>query len=193
MNITSFLEGQHEYFGASYDEFEKFGGPGVYFHLQCLRAAQDAFLSLRHVETLYATLTAWGMHRMGGSDKTKTKLTSWDRFHGSISANRTLLEEFRSCTMLGMAEDDYVDAVARLRHVYEKLDLTESEATVVVNSKALHHLFPEFIPPIDRQYTIRFLTQTPDRWRGGTGKYRLIPLPPGLDAQFARFTARVVS
>ena len=70
-------------FEGAYDQFEKFGGPCVYFHKECIRAGKEEMLSLRHIEMLYATLTAWGMHRMGDSEKTKTRLTSWERFSRS--------------------------------------------------------------------------------------------------------------
>ena len=187
MNTRSFLAGQKKYFETSYQQFEAFGGPCVYFHQECLRAAAAAFLSVRHIETLYATLAAWGMHRMGGVDRTKTKLTDWKRFYGSIIGNAEHFEPFRGRTMLNTPENEYLDDVVRLRPIYETLDLTVSDATVVVNSKALHHILPDFIPPIDRQYTIRFLTQPPDRWRDSAGRYRLISLPAGIDAQFRLF------
>lgn len=187
MNSSPFLDGQRGYFATSYEQFAAFGGPCVYFHRECLRAADTAFLSVRHIEMLYATLAAWGMHRMGRADKTKTKLTDWEQFSASISANAARLEEFRSHRMLDAAPNQYLDAVAHLRPVYETLALTVSDATVVVNSKALHHILPELIPPIDRQYTIRFLRQAPDQWRDSHGKWRLISLPAGIDAQFRLF------
>jgi hypothetical protein len=187
MNTDSFLQEQKKYFETSYEQFEAFGGPCVYFHRECLRAAETAFLSERHIETLYATLAAWGMHRMGSADRTKTKLTNWEKFRGSIIANAPQLAEFRDLRLLSAPAEEYLDALARLRPIYESLALTVSGATVVVNSKALHHILPEFIPPIDRQYTIRFLTQAPGRWRDSSGRYRLIALPAGMDAQFAVF------
>ncbi|HEY2931071.1 MAG TPA: hypothetical protein VGK99_04940 [Acidobacteriota bacterium] len=136
---------------------------------------------------LYATLAAWGMHRMGDADRTKTKLTDWEQFHGSILANASALGDFREYKILEISDGDYSAALKRLRPIYESLRLSASGATVVVNSKALHHVLPEFIPPIDRQYTIRFFTQSPDRWRDSKGKFRLISLPSGLEAQFCTF------
>jgi hypothetical protein len=62
-----------------------------------------------------------------------------------------------------------------------------SEASIVANSKALFHVLPEPIPPIDRQYTWRFFHAQPDRWRDVRGKYRAIQLPRGLEAQFDAF------
>ena len=133
---------------------------------------------------LYATLTAWGMHRMGDPKTTKTKLTDWDRFNRSILADSDALQQFRRHRMLEMSETEYAKAVLALEPIYRRLKLSISNATVVVNSKAFFHLFPELIPPIDRQYTVRFFTQAPERWRDRKGKFQVVSLPPGLDEQF---------
>lgn len=187
MNTARFLADQQRYFADSYDEFISFGGPSVYFHNECLRAGKGGFLSERHIEMLYATLAAWGMHRMGDPEATKTKLTDWDRFHGSILSQERALHQFRSHRMLEMSGVEYSDAVLALKPHYRAFELSVSDATVVVNSKALFHLFPEFIPPIDRQYTVRFFTQLPERWRNSNGKFRPLSLPAGFGPQFALF------
>lgn len=136
---------------------------------------------------LYATLTAWGMHRMGDPKTTKTKLTDWDRFSGSILADSDALQQFRGHRMLEMSETEYAEAVLALKPTYRRFKLSVSNATVVVNSKALFHLFPEFIPPIDRQNTVRFFTQAPERWRDRKGRFQVVSLPAGLDEQFDLF------
>ena len=186
-NADTFIADQQRFFAGSYKQFVAFGGPCVYFHQECLRAGREAFLSNRHLEMLYATLTAWGMHRMGDSETTKTKLTDWERFHGSLHKQATGLQGFRNHSMLEMPESEYSAAVLRLRPFYNALDLSVSDATIVVNSKALHHLFPNFIPPMDRQYTIRFFRYAPDKWRDAKGKFRAVQLPTGFDAQFDLF------
>lgn len=187
MNTASFLADQQRFFAGSYEEFVSFGGPCVYFHDECLRAGTEGFLSKRHLEMLYATLTAWGMHRMGDPEATKTKLSDWDRFQGSIVTQGSALHQFRHHRMLEMSETEYSDAVIALKPHYCAFKLSISAATVVVNSKAMFHLFPEFIPPIDRQYTIRFFTRSPERWRDAKGKFRIISLPVGLEPQFELF------
>src|SRR5438874_7253110 len=96
MNTERFLAEQKRYFTGSYEEFCLFGGPCVYFHEECLRAGAEEFLSRRHLEMLYATLTAWGMHRMGDPKTTKTKLIDWDCFSESILAESDALRQFRS-------------------------------------------------------------------------------------------------
>ena len=187
MNSARFLAGQREYFEGSYKGFKSFGGPSVYFHQQCLRAAENEFLSSRHIEMLYATLVAWGMHRMGDPKVTKTKLTDWDEFRRSIVEQRAALEPFRGCRMLGVSEGDYSDAVAAMKPHYRTLTLSTSAATLVVNSKALFHMFLEFIPPIDRQYTVRFFQRPPERWRDSKGKFRIVNLPSDVEGQFDLF------
>jgi len=187
MNTDRFLAEQMRYFTGSYGEFCSFGGPCVYFHDECLRAATEGFLSRRHVEMLYATLTAWGMHRMGDPKTTKTKLTDWDCFNKSILAQSDVLQQFRGHRMLEMSATEYADAIFALRPIYRRFKLSVSNATVVVNSKAFFHLFPDFIPPIDRQYTVRFFSQVPEQWRDLNGKFQGVSLPRTLDQQFALF------
>jgi hypothetical protein len=85
------------------------------------------------------------------------------------------------------SEAEYGKALRALKPTYGALRLSVSSATIVVNSKALFHLFPEFIPPIDRQYTVRFFTQTPAKWRDAKGKNRAVSLPPTANAQFDQF------
>ena len=187
MNSERFLANPAAYFSTAYQQFCAFGGPCVYFHRECLRAGEREFASSRHFEMLYATLTAWGMHRMGNADRTKTKLTEWDRFRQSLQACAEKLTPVRGLKMLDISEDEYADAIQSMRPAYEELRLSESSATIVVNSKALYHLLPDLVPPIDRQYTVRFFTQAPAMWRDGKGKFRPVMLPAGAGTQFGLF------
>ncbi len=187
MNSAMFLSGQRSYFEGSYDQFKTFGGPSVHFHLECLRVGRKEFLSDRHIELLYATLTAWGLHRMGDDKKTKAKLTDWDVFRGSLLVKANDLQQLREFSLLEMSESSYSRLIEQMRPCYESLKLSKSESTIVVNSKALHHLLPNLISPIDRQYTVRFFEQLPDKWRGSKGKFRAIQLPAERDAQFKKF------
>jgi hypothetical protein len=80
-----------------------------------------AFLSDRHIEMLYATLTAWGMHRLGDSSITKTKLPDWETFRISIAATHESLLPFRDSRMLDMTEKEYGEALLQLRPCYTAL------------------------------------------------------------------------
>lgn len=187
MNAVSFLIEPERYFNGAYEEFLAFGGPSVYFHQRCLEAAELGYLSERHVEMLYATLTAWGMHRMGDLKTTKTKLTDWPTFSHSIATQAAALEAFRNKAFLSMTVDAYSEAIMDLRPIYRTLNLSVSRASVVVNSKALFHLLPDLVPPIDRQFTLRFFQQPSDHWRDSNGKFRMVNLPAGFDNQFGLF------
>ncbi len=187
MNTDAFLAQPKQYFLDSYDEFKKFGGPCVYFHHECIRAGQEEFLSKRHVEMLYATLTAWGLHRMGDAEKTKAKLMEWKEFHESFFSHRDTLRHFLGYKMLESPEMEYSRALLQLRETYDSLKLSRSNASVVVNSKALFHLFPEWIPPIDRRYTLRFFKCPPEEWLDKKGKFRQIKFSSEKGAQFEKF------
>lgn len=187
MNAAAFLADQHRYFAGAYDQFVAFGGPSVYFHQECIRAGEADFLSERHIEMLYATLTAWGMHRMGDTDTTKTKLTNWEIFRDSLSGCLGDLKPLLGVGLVDLTGREYADVLTGLGPSYRKLRLSMSDATIVVNSKALYHLLPRLIPPIDRQYTVRFFKHPPDRWRDAKGKFRAVMLPSGIDAQFQLF------
>ena len=187
MNTAAFLRDQRRYFEGSYAQFCAFGGPCVYFHRECIRAGDASFLSDRHLEMLYATLTAWGMHRMGDTDTTKTKLTDWALFRDSIREHGTALEPLRRLDMRQLSDPEYEETVSALGSCYRGLAVSVSSATIVANSKTLYHLLPGLIPPIDRQYTIRFFRDAPDKWRGPNGKFKTITLPTGPEAQFDLF------
>ena len=186
-NESRLLANPSKYLAGAYDTFLAFGGPSVYFHVECLRACQEQFLSERHLEMLYATLTAWGMHRMGDTEKTKTKLTEWRTFCDCIQHQRNKLERFTGCDMRTMSVPEYSAVLNELMAVYEELHLSVAAATIVVNSKALFHLLPELIPPIDRQYTMRFYVQPPSKWLGKDGGFRPIQTPVNAGDQFRRF------
>lgn len=187
MNTERFLADEQTYFATAYDQFCAFGGPCVYSHRECLLAGEKEFASRRHIEMVYATLTAWGMHRMGNVDRTKTKLTDWEPFSQSLETCAAMLAPLRAMKLLDTTEREYSDAVESLWPAYRALKLSASGATIVVNAKALFHLLPDLIPPIDRQYTIRFFTKSPDKWRDRKGKFKPIMLPGGADAQFRLF------
>ena len=144
-------------------------------------------LSDRHLEMLYATLTAWGMHRMGDTKTTKAKLREWPQFRDSLRKRADILQGLLGKRMLEISRDEYSDALQELRPYYESLELSMANATVVANSKALYHLLPDLVPPIDRQYTLRFFTHPPEKWLDRKGKFRQIQLPAPADEQFELF------
>lgn len=52
-----------------------------------------------------------------------------------------------------------VEALAeKLWSVLGSLKVSTSATRIVAGSKALHHVLPDLVPPIDRQYTFQFFT-----------------------------------
>ena len=186
-NREDLIHNLKDYYEKSLTVFRYFGGPCVYFHTQCIQEQKEHFLSYRHIELIYATLTAWGMHRMGDPRKTRAKLVEFHDFKSSILQNGRLFESLRHHRLESMSLDEYAHILERLRLSYHMLKVSISEASIVANSKTLAHILPDLIPPIDRQYTVRFFTQEYRDFFGKNGKYRQINLPGDRNKQFARF------
>ena len=109
-----------------------------------------------------------------------------------MEASAEDLKSFQGVQLLSSSEDDYAEAVSSLLPSYRRLRLSASGATTVVHSRALYLVLPDLIPPIDRQYTVRFFSQPPDRWRDCKGKFRPAMLPSGFDAQFRLFQSTCI-
>jgi len=63
LNVEDVLENADHYHQAYY-QAEVFSGPSLYFHQRAL-ATRNEPSSPKYLEYVYATLSAWGMHRMG--------------------------------------------------------------------------------------------------------------------------------
>ncbi|MEA2074417.1 MAG: hypothetical protein U9O85_01580 [Euryarchaeota archaeon] len=175
------------YYDLSLAVLKEFGGPSVYFHVQSIKEQESNFLSDRHIEMIYATLASWGMHRMGDPEDTKAKMVEFVDFKQSIVEQRRKLQEFVPMKMESCTQEQYEGYLEKIKDIYCALRVSISDATIVAHSKTLAHILPHLIPPVDRQYTIRFFTQDNKQFFTKSGKYRLVNLPQGLDAQFADF------
>lgn len=143
---------------ALFSTSEPFGGPSLYFHRKTLdlRGRHASIVSLAEDEAffdaVYATLTAWGMHRMGPGN---TKLLDLAVIQDSVRENAASLERFTSLNIATVAEGQYDDVVSEIWAVMARLKASVAEARIVANSKLLHHILPELVPPMDREYTFR--------------------------------------
>lgn len=143
-------------------EFEladPFTGPSLHFHLRTIgvlrqhAVASHALSDAEWCELLYATLTSWGMHRMG---KTWTKLRDLSEIEASFREQRESIEEVQDLRLSQLLPSEVAEVASALWGVMDRLQVGVQETKLVANSKALHHLLPELTPPIDRQYTLRF-------------------------------------
>lgn len=144
------------------DIHNDFGGPSVHFHRRALLEGQKQFLSEIHLELIYATLASWGMHRMG---PTKTKMVDFEIFQNSILALKSELEFFKEYRIENIS-DKHVEIFLKLQDLCFSFKVSISNSRIVGNSKVLAHILPHLIPPIDRQYTIRFFSKTLSNFQG---------------------------
>ncbi len=143
----------------AFDRIDLFSGPSQYFHLRtiaCLRRHRsviDALNNERYFDFLYATLTAWGLHRMGRGN---TKLREPQAIRHSLLRNADRIRELETLRLsdFGVASVDRVTEDVWM--VLKDLEVTKAKAFLVANSKALHHVLPSLVPPIDREYTLSF-------------------------------------
>ena len=144
---------------ASFDEARLFTGPSVYFHERTVRLVSgyempsQAVAEREVAEAIYATLTAWGMHRMGPKG---AKLPPFADFEESLARTAPQLDDFSQVRLDALSDTEVQNTTAQLWEIIEGLRVSATASKLVAGSKALHHLLPKLMPPIDRQYTGRF-------------------------------------
>ncbi len=135
------------------------------FHLETIRlrralgSAAAAISDEAFLRSLYRTLQAWGI----GSRA--SKLVDEEQF-----ATR-LQEKGSELTALdGICIDDPqlhpTQMGERLWRIIESMGIVENNAKIVPGSKALHHILPELVVPIDRMWTQTFF-----RWQNPEFQY----------------------
>jgi hypothetical protein len=138
-----------------------FRGPSLYFHERALerrrqhRDAESLLADELFFEYVYAVLPAWGMHRMG---RQAAKVGDFDKFVSSFRARSGELADLWSTQIVEVSESEAVELAKRVWQVIAQLKVSTSGTRIVAGSKALHHVLPDLVPPIDRQYTFRFFT-----------------------------------
>ena len=95
------------------------------------------------------TLVAWGM------DGREAKLVPPAEFHSRIKECGPRLSSWEPYS----TSDLITESLARdLLDTFKTLGLSKTSSQVVTASKVMHHLLPNLVPPIDREYTSRFFT-----------------------------------
>jgi hypothetical protein len=146
--VTDILLNAEKYH-ISFYQAETFKGPSLYFHQRALATRNDP-TSISHLEYVYATLSSWGMHRMGGGG---SKMLPFEEFSGSIHQLKAQIIEAKSYDFREITETEW----AILKDIFWGIKVMSSNTRLVGNSKVMHHLLPNIIPPIDREYTLDFI------------------------------------
>lgn len=133
---------------------KSFGAPAIYFHQKALKWQQKNFLGDRHLEYIYATLTAWGMQRPGTRGAT---MSAFDDFKKSILAVKQPLLEWKDLRIETIDYLTFQEMLSDLTNVCFSIKATTSTKTRIVScSKTLAHILPYLVCPIDKRYTLPF-------------------------------------
>ena len=123
-----------------------------------LGSAQAAASSTEFARALRRTLELWRMNTRAA------KLVSPAAFEDSLH---------RCAAEVGRFEHDHLEADAmdvaataeRLWTVIDRMRITETEVRLVASTKALHHLLPNLVAPMDRQFTGAFFGWNTHDWQ----------------------------
>lgn len=123
-----------------------------------LGSAQAAASSAEFAKALRRTLELWRMNTRGA------KLVSPTAFEDSLH---------RCAAEVGRFEHDHLEADAmdvaataeRLWNVIDRMRITETGVRLVASTKALHHLLPNLVAPMDRQFTGAFFGWNTHDWQ----------------------------
>ena len=137
-----------------------FTGPSLYFHQRTLAirghhlgAIDRCLQNDIFFESLYATLTAWGLHRMGTG---KTKLVDLPVLRAGIQKVADRLRELEGFRIVQVGPGNFAHTLELVWNVVSELQVGIGSTRIVAGTKALHHLLPDLVPPIDRAYTVQF-------------------------------------
>ena len=151
-------------FDACISQFESsnaFPGPSLYFHERALAQrslhsnAPELLNDKLFLEYVYAVLPAWGMHRMGNQ---RAKVVDFSDMADSLRSAAIPIDRLWSRQITNVGADEAAALAEDVWRIIASLRVSRSETRIVAGSKALHHVLPNLVPPIDRQYTFRFFT-----------------------------------
>jgi hypothetical protein len=146
---------------AVFEASQAFPGPSLYFHLRAIerRRAHQTISSLLEdrifLEYVYAVLPAWGMHRMGPQ---AAKVGDFEHITTALREKAPELQQLWPLHITMLSRQAAREAAAIAWDVIAHVKVSTSRTQIVAGSKFLHHLLPDLVPTIDRQYTFTFFT-----------------------------------
>lgn len=145
--------------GVEKDSF--FTGPAKYFPEEALKSCKEDFLGNRHIEMIYATLTAWGMNDRGA------KMPEFNCFKCSILSCKQELVELREKNINEVSNEELNNLIGKLQELaFNKLITSVTDSHLVSATKTLAHILPDLVPPMDRDNTSKYFgksMQNPDQ------------------------------
>lgn len=146
-----------------YDKLAPFSSEQALAHRSTIAALQaaggvDAALADRaFVAGLYRTLKAW---RLG---MRASYLMPADEFFHALQRSREAITELESFRIDDSNPPD--DIADRIWHVIDDLRVVTNKARLVAGTKTLHHLLPDLVVPMDREWTGTFFALHASEWQ----------------------------
>jgi hypothetical protein len=146
---------------AVFEASQAFPGPSLYFHLRAIERRREHLTvsSLLEdnlfLEYVYAVLPAWGMHRMG---RQAAKVGDFAQIATALRETAPTLQKLWPLRITMLTAQAARDAAPLAWDVIAHVKVSTSQTQIVAGSKFLHHVLPDLVPPIDRQYTFNFFT-----------------------------------
>lgn len=110
-------------------------------------------------ETLYKTLKAWNMNQRGARLKTLTDIK-----HSVLNLKLDICELY-DYELSTLRESQLEKILNKLKRIFFNLQPMQSKTQIVGTSKLMHFLLPNLVMPIDRTYTLKFLSPTSNSWK----------------------------
>jgi CRP-like cAMP-binding protein len=82
-----------------------------------------------------------------------SKMRPFDDFRASIEPLTNKIKHGQQLATSAMNDA----GCSLLRDIFCSIRIMASRTSLVGNSKVMHHMLPNIVPPIDREYTLRFL------------------------------------
>ena len=114
-----------------------------------LGSAAAAATDPEFLDALYETLRAWGIGLRG------SRLTPVAEFRASLKAHKRDIAALDAMS-LDNPDLDIPSTTAKVWNLVQSLRLVDNKARLVPLTKALHHLLPDLVVPMDRAYTRPF-------------------------------------
>ncbi|MGE0875313.1 MAG: hypothetical protein AB7O31_11655 [Burkholderiales bacterium] len=125
------------------------------FHVETIRLRRELGSAIaavrddRFLHSLYQTLNAWGIGRRA------SRLIPEAEFAAALRAKETEIAELDRESL----EAPNLNVEATCRRVWKLVDelgIIQNDTRIVSGTKTLHHLLPDLVTPMDREYTQKF-------------------------------------
>jgi hypothetical protein len=154
-NLSSLIQNFPRW-ASSFERNPPFGRYGqLEFHVETIRRRREIGSASKAVQddifiaSLYKTLRAWGIGVRA------SKLSPFEEFASLLRAQAPRISGLDGKTI----DDPALNVRDVCRQVWELIDslkIVSNNAQLVAASKALHHILPDLVVPIDRAYTQKF-------------------------------------